>query len=722
MAEVFDGTGLFQSAHIANTMAGDAQVLRVNRTESPEFSMHNGFKSESLFEASVTLTVNQMYGKIEVLEVPRTIKEIKPEQDTFLRQSVPTFSYYYYSELLTGTQPNDEFLALMQFNVPKNIEMDHRITWEKAILKIPKRDRAFVDMSLYRIEQEWHDNNVTWKTNPPMGEKIVDSYMIPGDLDNVYFDLSEYFGEVVMNGAEDFGFYIKSNKGKVSMNASESNQPPILTVEYKDFTLMNLLDTVDFQSWVAFLYNNDSPEFEVSTYGANIPNNSPEFEMLLDKGPDKGFELFLHPHMDFEFGFGVSNEGATEYEFEYMISKVNHAFNMNLHQRSEKSFDYGMYQIKTVYQDFDYGMYQIRTSFREFEQMQGYSSESEFDMNLIIQKKPEIPFESDVTLYTFNYKGFDAIVTKQFKDIEFDSEAIIFHPIYNEFEAVLTKDIMEFEYSVVSISDCVFEYSMERGGETSSDFDMNLLLIKESDSPFQSMLGVTLDYEFEYSLEKSGSTENEFEMLLTKETSTIEFVLNKPGSSETVYDMDLLALKETEFDYSFVFYEDKNFECVLNYEAISEIDFFYMKGYASESDFDVSIAVYKETEFEAKVVYPLDKQFEMNLRQRSEKDFELDLLQVKEQTFELDLYFQREAKFELDLAFMSECGFEAKLGDQQMMSFESLLGNFIDKTFSMDIGHQSLSPEFEADRHPASYCNFEMLLEHNNFFGYAYEM
>jgi len=746
MAEVFDGTSLFQTAstRLSNKMAGDAQVLRVNRVDSPEFKMNKGYKSDCPFEVDVIVTVNRMVGQIEVLEVPRTITQIKPKQDTFLRKSVPTFSYYYYSEMITGKYGDDEYLSMVQFDVPKEMPEGHKITWEKAILRIPKRDRAFVDMSLHAIDTTWHDNNVTWKTHPEVGAKVVDGYTVPGELDYVCFDLTEYYRDVVMEGKKDFGFYIISNKDKVSMTTTESDKPPLLTIEYKDFTLMNLLDTCDFEGWMAPLYNSDSPEFEVSTYGANIPNDSPVFEVLLDKGPDKGFELMLHPHSDFAFSFSVANDGSEETEFEMLLNKgPNRTFELNLRQVSQSEFDYGMYQIKKAFQDFDYGMYQIKAFDKEVEAMYGYASDCEFEVDLIAIKDKK--FELNLWFMS---------------ESEFDSDAIIFYPIDHEFDAVISKDTMDFEYSVTGWSEVEFEYNMVHGGESEcefemvlfkqeeelhpfeyklattsyqdiegmtgykseSSFDMNLLKRIELDKSFESKLGVISDHEFDGGIYITRPSDNQFELILSKDTLPFEMVLNKSGETTSEYEANLLVFKEVEFDYGFMYMSQKDLECVLNFESISEIDFAYMKGYKSEIGFEATIAVYREQEFESLIVTPLDKPFEMNLRQRSEVDFETRLLQLKEKEFELNLYFKREAKFELDLAFMSEQTFDTKIGDQQAIAFESLLGNFMDKTFNMEMGHQSLSPEFEGTRHPASYIDFEMLLESNHFEGYGFIM
>lgn len=743
---VFDGTGLFQTAstRLSNTMAGDAQVLRVNRVDSPELEMKRGYKSESPFEVDVIVTVNRMQGQIEVLEVPRTITPIKPKQDTFLRQSVPTFSYYYYSEMITGKYGNDEYLSMIQFDVPKEVPAGHKITWEKAILRIPKRDRAYVDMSLHAIDTTWHDNNVTWKTHPEVGAKITDGYTVPGELDYVCFDLTEYYRGVVMEGKPDNGFYIISNKDKVSMNTSESDKPPLLTIEYKDFTLMNLLDTCDFEGWMAPLYNADSPEFEVSTYGANIPNDSPVFELLLDKGPDKGFELMLHPHSDISFSFGIANDGAEETDFEMLLDKgPNRTFELDLRQVSQCEFDYGMYQIKKAFHDFDYGMYQIKSSDKPVEAMYGYASDAEFEVDIIAIKDKS--FELNLWFMS---------------EMDFESDAIIFYPIDHEFEATISKDTMNFEYQVVGWSESEFEYNLVMGGETEADFEMvlfkheehfqpfqyklattsyqdiegmtgyksdsafdaNLIKRVPSDKTFESKLGVIGDHEFSGNIYITKGTDVEFEVLISKEYHDFTMVLNKPGESTSEYETNLLVFKEAEFDYGFMYMSQKDFETVLNFDSISEIDFAYMKGYKSEIGFEASIAVYKEHEFESLIVTPLDKPFEVNLRQRSEVDFETRLLQLKEREFELNLYFKREAKFELDLAFMQEHVFEAKIGDQQSISFESLIGNFMDKTFSMDLGHQSLSPEFEGTRHPATYQEFECLLESNHFEGYGFIM
>lgn len=192
--------------------------------------------------SKISITPNgRMTGVVEVVQPPKLKANFEPTQDAFLRQGVATLNYGFDQTLLAGYSlaNNEIYRTLIKFDfssLPVNVTIDAA----KLSIYNAKENSSSSSISLFKVSNDWKEDSVTWKNQPPV-EEIVASASV-SQVGYVDFDITSLVQDWYDNPSLNYGIEIRANDETADnyfifySRESQSNKPN-LDLTYHDETV-----------------------------------------------------------------------------------------------------------------------------------------------------------------------------------------------------------------------------------------------------------------------------------------------------------------------------------------------------------------------------------------------------------------------------------------------------------------------------------------------------
>lgn len=176
---------------------------------------------------------SRMFGRFDVVERPLDIHELIAVKDSMIRSQIPTLNYGYDTSMLVGNSDDEKYRSLLSFDLtslPLELEMKRaRLRLRNSFI------RNSVNVSLFAIEQDWAEKDVTWSNQPRSGIKIGD-YSIEPDAEEAMLDITSFFPKWLTKEIQNYGFYLiatdENESSIVQFGTRESIAPPVLEIGF----------------------------------------------------------------------------------------------------------------------------------------------------------------------------------------------------------------------------------------------------------------------------------------------------------------------------------------------------------------------------------------------------------------------------------------------------------------------------------------------------------
>ncbi|WP_062408631.1 DNRLRE domain-containing protein [Paenibacillus naphthalenovorans] len=182
---------------------------------------------------------NKMTGRTEIVQPPKTIAQLYPVKDAFVREGVKTLNYGIEQTMLVGYNRNlnERYRSFLEFDLS---QLPENITIEKAELKVFNLNKESVNhqVGLFSAASTWTEQGVTWNSQPAI-QNILDSKNINETEGYISFEVTNKVSNWCDGTEVNYGFILKSlnesiqQYGQFYTRESQINKP-ILEITYRE--------------------------------------------------------------------------------------------------------------------------------------------------------------------------------------------------------------------------------------------------------------------------------------------------------------------------------------------------------------------------------------------------------------------------------------------------------------------------------------------------------
>ncbi len=180
----------------------------------------------------------QMRGTLSTTPPPMIQLKLSPVKDAFVRSKVPLLNYGEEQEMMIGTEGEEDFIGLIQFDIG-TIPARQRLKSAYLQIYIEQSQLAGVPIGLYAIEQNWTEVGVTWASTPSYGRKLAELNAVESKAfakENVLDIVRDWYNGTSVNQ----GLLLKAEQQLLNVYARLGTRErgetaaPQLVVEYYD--------------------------------------------------------------------------------------------------------------------------------------------------------------------------------------------------------------------------------------------------------------------------------------------------------------------------------------------------------------------------------------------------------------------------------------------------------------------------------------------------------
>lgn len=216
-----------------NLMYGKGEVLGGGSTQIKCGTSINKITNTKLTARTsiIPLFKNFCDGELEVIKLKLPTLKMYPDNDTYVKDDIPFFSYYDRASLVQGNINNINFESFMTFNelnslLPKIKE--HVAKVKLVLINTDEKNHASID--LYEIDKTFKESNISYLSHPNKTYKIQSS--VYNEQTKEYeFDLTNYLKSKYKENKNILGFGFSTDTNFTAGSFNSVNKPYI-EIEY----------------------------------------------------------------------------------------------------------------------------------------------------------------------------------------------------------------------------------------------------------------------------------------------------------------------------------------------------------------------------------------------------------------------------------------------------------------------------------------------------------